>query len=582
GTDSATELVKHFERFTPEAKWDVNHFRMGFGSDTTTDAKGRVGMVVEGASTTIEDATRDLARRVRVTQDELMNNIGDSWARLPAKVKAVLTSVAYNYGTLPKDIAAAAKTDNIDAISEAIAKHASDKPYTNAGRPVNERRRLEEAAIVASVNEEHEARAKISDELQKQRDIRAGGSAIDRAALETAREAANAGRDEVAARERSVAALEKQLNLTSRNIDRSKLETQLENERAALRQARAQKTAADASLKAAGTFQGTEEWEKYKLEAVDALQAVTKRGTAEWTAFEEQKTNISRQAEDYRDALAENALDRELQSRLAALKAEESHIKAAGERRNLTATEEIAALQSISDQRLEIQRAHYDKVAALYDGDKKKLAEVESEKTRIVDQNAVERANIQKSLAAKQEAEGKAFADSVASMSGSVLRAMQEHTSAADALRTSLRNILTQALENNVRVLAQLIGNATGFGRAFGSVMDGSLVKSQLAGKGIADGLTKPTEGVADGLQSTMSKAFESIKSMFSSVLDGMGSLLQNFLNSATGFLGSIFKGLGLIGGSLGSALPSFDAGSWAVPSGANVDGKGGFPALIH
>jgi len=150
-------------------------------------------------------------------------------------------------------------------------------------------------------------------------------------------------------------------------------------------------------------------------------------------------------------------------------------------------------------------------------------------------------------------------------------------------LQDVLRNVLQTTSQ---MVLNELVKRAASWAATQAStlenVMSGAVAKSRAAGKEIADGLTQPTDGLADGLQSTMGKTFEGIKSTFSSVLDAVGGLLKSFLSSASGFLSQIFRGLGGIGSGLGGGLPSFDVGAWEVGNSANVDGKGGWPALIH
>ena len=59
----AAQLLREREGFAGNAYWDVNAYRAGYGSDTWTDAEGKVHKVKKGTAVTAEDAARDLAVR---------------------------------------------------------------------------------------------------------------------------------------------------------------------------------------------------------------------------------------------------------------------------------------------------------------------------------------------------------------------------------------------------------------------------------------------------------------------------------------------------------------------------------------
>lgn len=138
---SAFQLIAGYEGLRLEPYWDVNHHRVGYGSDTVTKADGTVVKTTPGMRISKGDADRDLNRRVAQTQTELASAIGPAWESLPDGARAALTSVAYNYGSLPQRVVAAAKSGAPGAIAEAITNLSSD----NGG--INARRRREEAAV---------------------------------------------------------------------------------------------------------------------------------------------------------------------------------------------------------------------------------------------------------------------------------------------------------------------------------------------------------------------------------------------------------------------------------------------------
>ena len=140
----ALAAIRAFESFRPNAYWDVNAYRTGYGSDTITHADGTVEKVTQASRVTREDAERDLARRAKEFQAGAAAKVGaDTWGKLPSGAQAALTSIAYNYGELPDSVAAAARTGNAATLAAAIRARGSD----NNG--VNRERRNKEAAMVS-------------------------------------------------------------------------------------------------------------------------------------------------------------------------------------------------------------------------------------------------------------------------------------------------------------------------------------------------------------------------------------------------------------------------------------------------
>ena len=118
--ERASSLLRKFEGYSDTAYWDVNAHRVGYGSDTVTDEHGKVRKVT--ANTKVKaDAERDLARRTKIFAAEAKSKVGEKvWDNLPMDTQAALTSVAYNYGSLPKSVVKAVKTGNIEEISNSV------------------------------------------------------------------------------------------------------------------------------------------------------------------------------------------------------------------------------------------------------------------------------------------------------------------------------------------------------------------------------------------------------------------------------------------------------------------------------
>ncbi len=144
--DQTSELIKGFESYRSKAYWDVNAWRVGYGSDTTTDADCKVHKVTKDTVTTRDAADRDLARRIPVYQAQIKAQVGQAaWDGLNDEAKAAVTSVAYNYGGLSglRSLRNAIKSGDSDAISKAILARGDD----NSG--INKDRRTAEASLVA-------------------------------------------------------------------------------------------------------------------------------------------------------------------------------------------------------------------------------------------------------------------------------------------------------------------------------------------------------------------------------------------------------------------------------------------------
>ena len=92
----AVAFLKQKEGFTPVAMWDVNAWRIGYGSDTITDALGNVRKVVQTDRVTVADADRDLQRRIeKEFIPRIIRKIGaDAWNKYGDNTKIAFISFA--------------------------------------------------------------------------------------------------------------------------------------------------------------------------------------------------------------------------------------------------------------------------------------------------------------------------------------------------------------------------------------------------------------------------------------------------------------------------------------------------------
>lgn len=150
----AVELLKKYEGFNRVAVYDVNAYRIGYGSDTITNSNGQYRKVKKGDVTTEQLAAKDLQRRIREFEKKLISQVGyNYWQPLNYQVKAALISLGYNYGgfipSLTKTIEAI-KTGNNKKIASTIlseTKNHNRKLKENI-RAALYKRRQKEAAII--------------------------------------------------------------------------------------------------------------------------------------------------------------------------------------------------------------------------------------------------------------------------------------------------------------------------------------------------------------------------------------------------------------------------------------------------
>jgi len=147
GVEATAALIRQFEGFRATPYFDRNAQRAGFGSDTVTLADGTIKKITEGMRVSVEDANRDLLRRINTEfRPEAVRASGGAarFGQFTPQQQASLTSIAYNYGTIPDRIVEAIRTGSDEQIANAIRSLAGD----NEG--VNRNRRLQEAALFTS------------------------------------------------------------------------------------------------------------------------------------------------------------------------------------------------------------------------------------------------------------------------------------------------------------------------------------------------------------------------------------------------------------------------------------------------
>jgi GH24 family phage-related lysozyme (muramidase) len=148
-------FIKKFEGYSDKAYWDVNSYRIGHGSDTITLSNGTYRKVAKGDVTTRDLAQKDLERRLgKEFIPKVKKQIGEtSWNKLPEPAQIALLSLAYNYGSITKQVIIdSAKNGDLDKLSKAIvdSTYNDNKSLSEKMREVLRKRREEEANMVKS------------------------------------------------------------------------------------------------------------------------------------------------------------------------------------------------------------------------------------------------------------------------------------------------------------------------------------------------------------------------------------------------------------------------------------------------
>lgn len=138
----AANFIAFFEGFISTARWDVNAYRLGFGSDTEGPDQFKV---TAGMTTTRGRALQNLALRIPVFEAVIIKQIGiDRWTSLSDSTKVALLDFTYNYGRLTTNVANAASVDTLADEVLAVEAREGDNGAINA------KRRHAEAAMIVS------------------------------------------------------------------------------------------------------------------------------------------------------------------------------------------------------------------------------------------------------------------------------------------------------------------------------------------------------------------------------------------------------------------------------------------------
>lgn len=549
-TGDAAALIRQFEGFSGTAYRDNDgRFRVGYGSDTTTGADGRVSAVTADTIATRVDAERDLARRSVEFAEVAARQVGDAWQGLSDRAKASLTSVAYNYGSLPTGVASAARGGDEGVISAAIRARSGDNGGINAGR------RSQEADNVAGGAGAEALRTQL-DLRQQLQDRQAGGNALDREALATAQANAAGKRDEVAAQEHANDALRQQLAATSDLSARTSLQTRLAQGEATLAEKRVALARSEASLQTAEMETGSRQRLRILNDALTQEQALHARGTAAWNQLETQKlanTRAVQQAEAQERATAE---DTAYQNARRALDDRIRDIRQEAQERGLSFEERRAETNAVLGQIENLERDHQRKLAEIWGEGTTQYRLAQAQLQRIASESASRRAQAEREMQKAEYQDTKRTYEQIGStLTSNTFAVLQGQQTIGQAAKSTAMSIVQSYVQAKVKLVADWLAGVTVH-------QAGEVTKTASTAAGVAARTSAEGAGAASSLAVQGGAMVKSIMASAAETFAGIFGFLSPLMGPAAA--GPALAGEATVAAAA-AAIPSFAIGTWAL-----------------
>ncbi|AYO81578.1 glycoside hydrolase family protein [Methylobacterium brachiatum] len=551
-TGDAAALIRQFEGFSNAAYRDSDgRFRVGFGSDTTTGADGRVSPVTADTVTTREDAERDLARRVVEFQAGAAAQVGAAWQGLSDRAKASLTSVAYNYGSLPADVAAAGRSGNEGAIADAIRARSGNNGGVNAGRRNQEADNITGGAPAEALRQQLDLRQQLQDR-------QAGGNALDREALATAQANAAGKRDEVAAQERANDALRHQLDATADLSARTALQTRLAQGEAALAEKRVALTRSEASLQTAEMETGSRERLRILNDALTVEQGLHARGTAAWNQLEAQKVANTRAVEQAEAQERATAEDTAYQNAKRVLEDRMRDIRQEAQERGLTFAERRAETSGVLAQIEDLERDHQRKLTEIWGQGTSQYRQAMAQLDRLSAESASRRAQAEREMQKAEYQDTKRTYEQIGStLTGNVFSVIQGQTTIAQAARATALSIVQSYVQARVKLIADWLAGVSAH-------QAGEAAKTAATTAGVAVRTGAEETGAAASFATQAGAMVKSIMASAAETFAGIFGFLSPLLGPAA--VGPAAAGEATVAAAA-AAIPSFAVGAWSLPT---------------
>lgn len=286
-------IIRDFEGFEPTPYWDVNAYRVGFGSDTVTLADGSVQQVVQGMRISVQDANRDLIRRIGEFSNVVRGQIGSArFEQFSPQAQGALTSIAYNYGSLPDRILAAVRSGTNAEIATAIRGLGGDNEGINQGRRYREAALFTTTANVEPLAQEQQQEAeRLAQEAERRAEAQREFHESQQASIEAQQFELSIADQELVQRETARAIREAELAAQEAGTELTEQERQaiIETTEARFRQQAAEEAVAATRERAAEAEQRVNELLSQRTELENQLAIYREEGDQDRIAQTEQQ-----------------------------------------------------------------------------------------------------------------------------------------------------------------------------------------------------------------------------------------------------------------------------------------------------
>jgi GH24 family phage-related lysozyme (muramidase) len=558
-TGSAEALIRHFEGYRSQAYWDVNHYRVGYGSDTTTDASGRVRSVQEGDTTTKEDAERDLARRTAEFASKAAEQVGDAWGKISDRARASLTSMAYNYGRLPSDVAQAAQSGDEGRIAGAIRAHERDNGGVNSGRRAQEAGNIEALDLSPADRQKAEdALGELEDKRQKALDKQAGGDAIERQKLANLEQEAKGKGDVLKEQEAIVAAAQKQLDLAHSAEERTKAQAKLDEERLKLQKDQAAAKEADLSLqlgKARATGDPKAEHDASTALAQEKMAQAKRlygQDSAEYKRAEADKEAADRRFNDESNRLARQRIDEEAKAARETAAEQRKALDDALSHKRISSGQWLSQTQAVNEQEKSQLQALYAQELALANQTAEQKVAIKNKEADALRQISQKEADDARKAADSTQSEYESAVGGILSSFTSAFKGMiSGHETFRQAMTKALESLASKFIDMVEKMVVKWIAGELAKTTAT-TAGDAARTAS-----GAAAGAAGETMAAASMLKSIFGSAGQAFAGVFGFMAPMMGPAAAGPAAAAEASVISVGTGL----------VAAADIGMWKVPT---------------
>ncbi|PWB80647.1 MAG: hypothetical protein C3F11_17295 [Methylocystaceae bacterium] len=582
-TADAAQMIRGFESFDPVAKWDKNHFRMGFGSDTLTEESGKVREVVAGMTTTVEAAERDLSRRLAELQSGLVSTMGEGWDHISDRAKASVTSIVYNYGIGNKTLISELKTAAMEgdaAVADVIRRRANDNGGINAGR-----RNREADNIAAKMSVETERHLGEATDIARDRAVqlvtaRENGKEIQKQELELAKQAAQGVRDDVEAQKQKIVLLEKQLDTARKaaaEVDKKtgakpgssepaqaeiQAEMHLSNAKSQLRELEISRMRAQAQLEAAGYEAGTKK--RYEILSSELAKEAELRAQEpdKLREVEQRKIAVQDEFDKTRARQDQMAADERLQRTLTDLREEADFARQMASMKQLSDDDLRTSLLRNLELRKAAEREYQEEVKKIWGEGAPEFDKAQKRLVQITSREAAERLSIERQANMKSFAEfNSTFQNIYQSISSAMLGVVTRQQTMAQAMRSILQNMSQMVLGELVKkaaawTAAQAVELTSTTATEAGKTAAVGAGESARTGLTAASSVSQLATRAGSMLKSILSSAAEAFAGVFAFLSPTMGPAAAGPAAASQSAIMAAATGIGM-----------YDVGAWNLPN---------------